>query len=102
MRGIPYKLVASRGSIVGIPDQPQKSVRGKLMRIVLLTTAIALLAAGIGMLTHDLSAYRDGWVADLETQASILSTSTASALLSGDHNLVDRNVKALGARPTVL
>jgi signal transduction histidine kinase/CheY-like chemotaxis protein len=87
---------------LGTPDQPQKSVRGKLMRIVLLTTAIALLAAGIGMLTHDLSVYRDGWVADLETQASILSTSTASALISGDHNLVDRNVKALAARPTVL
>jgi two-component system, sensor histidine kinase len=87
---------------VGTSDQPQKSVRGKLMRIVLLTTAIALLAAGIGMLTHDLSVYRDGWVADLETQASILSTSTAPALISGDRNIVDRNVKALGARPTVL
>jgi signal transduction histidine kinase/ActR/RegA family two-component response regulator len=72
------------------------------MRIVLLTTAIALLAAGIGMLTHDLSVYRDSWVADLETQASILSTSTASALVSGDRNFAHRNVTALQARPTVL
>ena len=61
-----------------------RSVRGKMMRIVVITTAIALLAAGAGMLTHDLSVYRDSWVADLDTQSSILATSTASALIAGD------------------
>jgi signal transduction histidine kinase/ActR/RegA family two-component response regulator len=86
----------------GWSGQAQKSVRGKLMRIVLLTTAIALLAAGIGMLTHDLSVYRDSWVADLETQASILATSTSGALVSGDHKVAERNVAALQVRPTVL
>jgi two-component system, sensor histidine kinase len=67
-----------------------------------LTTAIALLAAGAGMLTHDLSVYRDSWVADLDTQASILATSTAGALRSGDRGVVARNVDALQGRPTVL
>jgi signal transduction histidine kinase/ActR/RegA family two-component response regulator len=86
----------------GAPGQVQKSVRGKLMRIVVLTTAIALLAAGAGMLSHDLSVYRDSWVADLDTQASILATSTASALVSGDRSVADRNVAALQERPTVL
>jgi signal transduction histidine kinase/ActR/RegA family two-component response regulator len=71
------------------------------MRIVVLTTAIALLAAGIAMLTHDLSVYRDSWVADLDTQASILVTSTSSSLLIGDHNVADRNVSALQVRPTI-
>jgi signal transduction histidine kinase/ActR/RegA family two-component response regulator len=84
------------------PGQAQKSVRGKMMRIVVLTTAIALLAAGIGMLTHDLSVYRDTWVADLDTQASILGTSTATALVAGDRSVADRNVAALQVRPTVL
>jgi signal transduction histidine kinase/ActR/RegA family two-component response regulator len=72
------------------------------MRIVVLTTAIALLAAGIGMLTHDLSVYRDSWVSDLDTQASILATSTASALVSGDRSVAERTVAALQVRPTVL
>src|SRR5215468_10229242 len=72
------------------------------MRIVLLTTAIALLAAGIGMLTHDLSVYRDSWVADLDTQASILSTSTAAALVADDRSVAERNVAALQVRPSVL
>ncbi len=86
----------------GTPGQAQRSVRGKLMRIVLLTTAIALLAAGIGMLTHDLSVYRDSWVADLDTQASILATSTAASLVSGDSSVAQRNVAALQVRPSVL
>ena len=85
-----------------MPGRAQKSVRGKMMRIVLLTTAIALLAAGAGMLTHDLSVYRDSWVADLDTQASILATSTASALVAGDRGVAQRNVNALQVRPTVL
>ncbi|MFL6601308.1 MAG: ATP-binding protein [Steroidobacteraceae bacterium] len=86
----------------GTPGQAQKSVRGKLMRMVVLTTAIALLAAGCGMLAHDLSVYRDSWVADLDTQASILASSTASALIAGDRSVADRNVAALQVRPTVL
>jgi two-component system, sensor histidine kinase len=79
-----------------------RSVRGKMMRIVVITTAIALLAAGTGMLAHDLSVYRDSWVADLDTQSSILATSTASALISGDRSVANRNVNALSWRPTVL
>jgi signal transduction histidine kinase/ActR/RegA family two-component response regulator len=86
----------------GSRRKAEKSVRAKMMRIVVTTTAIALLAAGAGMLTHDLSVYRDSWVADLDTQASILATSTASALISGDRNVAERNVNALQARPTVL
>jgi two-component system, sensor histidine kinase len=82
----------------GVP----RSVRGKMMRIVVITTAIALLAAGLGMLTHDLLAYRDSWVADLDTQSSILATSTATALLNGDRAVANRHVAAMSWRPTVL
>src|SRR3954452_13247977 len=73
-----------------------------MMRIVVITTAIALFAAGVGMLTHDLSVYRDSWVADLDTQSSILATSTAAALISGDRAIANRNVNAMSWRPTVL
>jgi two-component system, sensor histidine kinase len=79
----------------------QRSVRGKLMRIVVLTTAIALLAAGVGMLSHDLSVYRESWVSDLDTQASILATSTSSALVGDDPRVADRYVAALQVRPAV-
>jgi len=77
-------------------------VRGKMMRIVVITTAIALLAAGAGMLLHDLSVYRDSWVSDLDTQSSILGTSTASALMTGDRTVANRNVNAVRWRATLL
>ena len=94
--------MAARWLAVGSLRQAQKSVRGKMMRIVVITTAIALFAAGVGMLTHDLSVYRDSWVADLDTQSSILGTSTASALVTGDRVVADRNVDAVRWRPSVL
>ena len=77
-------------------------MRGKMMRIVVITTAIALLAAGAGMLLHDLSVYRDSWVSDLDTQSSILGTSTASALMTGDRTVANRNVNAVRWRATLL
>src|SRR4051812_26379069 len=79
-----------------------RSVRSKMMRIAVITTAIALLAAGAGMLTHDLIAYRDSWVSDLDTQSSILATSTASALTTGERTVADRNVNAMRWRAAVL
>ncbi len=97
-----WNLLAGDRLSRGAPALAHKSVRGKMMRIVLLTTAIALFAAGAGMLTHDLSVYRDSWVADLDTQASILATSSAAALIAGDRSVAARNVAALQARPTVL
>ncbi len=77
------------------------SVRGKLMRVVLLTTAIALLVTGTAMLTHELTVYRRTWATDLANEASILALSTAPALAFDDQVVAERNVSALRARPRV-
>src|SRR3569833_235286 len=84
------------------PLGASRSVRGKMMRIVVTTTAIALLAAGAGMLMHDLSVYRDSWVSDQDTQSSILGTSTAAALKTGDRTVANQNVNAVRWRATLL
>jgi signal transduction histidine kinase/ActR/RegA family two-component response regulator len=97
-----HRVVDIRQIVRPGPLGPSRSVRGKMMRIVVTTTAIALLAAGAGMLTHDLSVYRDSWVSDLDTQSSILATSTASALITGDRTVADRNVNAVRWRATLL
>ena len=96
-----HRVVESRDLVRPRRSGATRSVRGKMMRIAVITTAIALLAAGAGMLTHDLSAYRDSWVADLDTQSSILGTSTASALITGDKTVADRNVNAVRSRSTL-
>ncbi len=78
------------------------TVRARLMRVVLLTTAIAIGLAGLAMLTHDLLVYRSSWASDLSTQAAILALSTAPALEFDDHDLAQRNVSALKVRREVL
>jgi signal transduction histidine kinase/CheY-like chemotaxis protein len=80
----------------------RESVRGKLMRVVSLTTVIALLVAGAALLWHDLSVYRHSWTSDLTTEASILSISMAPALAFDDQAAAERNLVALEARPQVL
>jgi PAS domain S-box-containing protein len=82
-------------------ESARGSVRGKLMRVVLLTTAIALVVTGIAMLTHELTVYRQSWAADLSNEAAILALSTAPALAFDDQVVAERNVSALQARPRV-
>ena len=78
------------------------SVRARLMRVVLVTTAIAIGLAGLAMLTHDLLVYRSSWASGLSTEAAILALSTAPALEFDDHDLAQRNVSALQERREVL
>ena len=78
------------------------SVRGKLIAVVVATTIIAVLVAGVAMLSHDLTVYRKSWLSDLSTQANILALSTAPALLFNDRDTATRNLSALQARPAVL
>ena len=80
----------------------RRSVRGKLLVVALITTAIALLVAGAALLTRDLSIYRQGLTSDLVTEASILALSTGPALAFDDQATAERNVSALSARPAVL
>ncbi|MGH8221203.1 MAG: ATP-binding protein [Steroidobacteraceae bacterium] len=76
-----------------------RSVRGKLLRIVMLTTLAALLIAGVAMLTSDLAAYRRSWATDLTTEAHILALSTAPALAFDDPQAAVRDLSALRVRP---
>ncbi len=91
------RLFAPLPSFVGV----RRTVRGKLMRVVLITTLIAVCVAGIAMLTVDLNRYQNSWASDLTTEASILAVSIAPALAFDDHEAAVRNLSALKARPGV-
>lgn len=82
--------------------EPRRTVRGKLMRMVLVTTAVAVCLAGAAMMTYDLSVYRGSWATDLSNQAAILGVSVAPALEFDDHEVADRNLGAMRVRPRVL
>jgi PAS domain S-box-containing protein len=96
-----WDRVISRWNPLPTAASARRSVRGKLMRVVLVTTAIAVTVAGIAMLTHDLTVYRQSWAVDLSNEADILALSTASALAFDDHVVAERNLSALRVRPRV-
>ena len=77
------------------------SVRGKLAGIVLLTTVIVLLIAGVALLVHDLSVYRNSWAVDVAAQARILAQSAAPAMAFDDRKEARRSLEALQARPAI-
>lgn len=78
------------------------SFRGKLMRVVLITTATAVLVAGIAMLTRDLTVYRQSWATDVANQASVVALAIAPALEFNDHATAEQYLGALRARPRIL
>jgi signal transduction histidine kinase/ActR/RegA family two-component response regulator len=92
------KLFAPLPSFVGV----RNTVRGKLVRVVLITTLTSLCVAGIAMLTVDLSRYQKSWASDMSSEASILSVAIAPALAFNDHEAAVRNLSALAARPRVM
>src|SRR6202051_4466431 len=78
------------------------SVRAKLMRVVLLTTALALAVSGMAMLLHELYVYRTAWTADISTEAAIVALSTVPALTVDDRAAAERNLNALETRHRVM
>jgi PAS domain S-box-containing protein len=100
MRGS-WNRIIERWNPLPTAESARGSVRGKLMRVVLLTTAIALMVTGTAMLTHELTVYRQSWAIDLSNEAAILALSTAPALAFDDQVVAERNVSALQARPRV-
>jgi PAS domain S-box-containing protein len=79
-----------------------RSVRSKLMVVVVQTTAIALLLSAVAMSAQDLTAYRQARASQLATEASILALASAPALAFDDHAAAVRSLAVLRAHSAVL
>ncbi|HEU5135088.1 MAG TPA: ATP-binding protein [Steroidobacteraceae bacterium] len=79
----------------------RRSVAGKLMVVMLVTTAIALASAGAALLYTDLRDNRAAWAEDLRTEASILALGVMPALSFNDREYAQRSLSALQARESI-
>ena len=79
----------------------RRSLSGKLVVVMLTTTAIALAAAGAALLFTDLRDNRAAWAADLDTEAEILSLSLKPTLAFDDLDGAQRSLDALAARDSI-
>ena len=81
--------------------RPRRSLQGKVMLVVLAIAFFALSVAGAILLVTELRDSHRAWIADLGTEADILSLTTAPALSFDDQESATRNLAALQARPAI-
>ncbi|HUQ11827.1 MAG TPA: ATP-binding protein [Steroidobacteraceae bacterium] len=79
----------------------RRSLAGKLMVVMLTTTAIALAAAGTALIFTDLRDSRANWADDLRTEAGIVAFAVQPALSFNDHSRAERNLSSLQARESI-
>src|SRR5688572_8359510 len=78
-----------------------RSVRHKLVLVVLAGVVAALIVAGIALVIYDLRGYRESSTNDLLTQAEILGRASAPALAFDDPKSARENLLTLKAKPTI-
>ncbi len=79
----------------------RRSLAGKLMVVMLVTTTIALTAAGAALIVTDLRDNRANWADDLRTEAGIVAFAVQPALSFNDHDRAERNLSSLQARESI-
>jgi two-component system, sensor histidine kinase len=78
-----------------------RSLRGKVMLVVLATTLCALLFTAIALAVYEVATYDDALVRDLRTQAEILARASEAALSFNDPKAASENLSSLRLRPQV-
>jgi signal transduction histidine kinase/CheY-like chemotaxis protein len=78
------------------------SISRKIMLLVLVTTASALLLSAAGLVVYDLRAYERQWTGDLNLQAEILARASAPALAFDDRKTAEKDLSLIRVRPEVL
>jgi signal transduction histidine kinase/CheY-like chemotaxis protein len=81
--------------------RPRRSIREKLVTIVMSTT-LAALAVSVGtVVAYDLRSYKRALLNDLATQAELVGHMTSAALAFDDGRLARENLALLRSRPSV-
>ena len=78
-----------------------RSIRRKLMSVVLLTTLVALVISLGTIVVYDLRVYHRNLVADISTQAELLGHMSSAALAFDDERLALENLNQMRSRPRV-
>ena len=79
-----------------------RSVRAKLLVLMLATTGVALTVAVAALVIYDLRTYHERWVTDLTTQAEILGRSSIAAIAFDDKRTARENLNLLRVRPAIV
>ncbi|MGO4379152.1 ATP-binding protein [Pseudoduganella sp. RAF53_2] len=79
----------------------RRSLRRKLLGVVMLVTLVALLVSVGTVIAYDLRAYHQTLIGDMSTQAELLGHMSAPALAFDDQRLAKENLSLLRLRPKI-
>ena len=82
-------------------DKPARSIRSKLMLVVLATTAAALVIAALALILYESRTYERTTAGALMSQAEILGRVSAAALVFDDPKAARENLASLEAQPRI-
>jgi hypothetical protein len=80
----------------------RQSISGRLTRVNLLVSGIALLLAYVSFLAYDLYISRQSLISSLGTEAAIVSANSVTALVFDDQQAAETTLSALRGSPHVL
>ncbi|HZD52926.1 MAG TPA: CHASE sensor domain-containing protein, partial [Woeseiaceae bacterium] len=78
-----------------------RSVRRKVLVVVLVTTFVALLVTAVALLTYEARGYRDFLLSDVRTQAEILARTSAPAVAFDDVAAAEATLAMMSSRPVI-
>ena len=79
-----------------------RSVRSKLLAVVIITSCAALLVAASALIVYDMRTYEQSRIADLSTLADVLGAACGPALAFQDYREAQDNLALLRVRPAIL
>ncbi|HYC38190.1 MAG TPA: histidine kinase dimerization/phospho-acceptor domain-containing protein, partial [Usitatibacter sp.] len=79
-----------------------RSLRRKVMVLILAVTAAALALSAVGLVINDLRNFQQQWTDDLEGNAAVLARAAAPALSFNDRRTAEKDLSVMQARPRVL
>jgi TMAO reductase system sensor TorS len=78
------------------------SIKNKLMVVMVLTSALVLLAVGVALVANETYSQRNAAQAQLITLARLIGANAASAILFNDLKAAEQNLAVLRAKPDVI
>jgi len=83
-------------------DHIRRSLRTRVMLLVLVTTVSALLLSGAGLVIYDLRSYERQWTNDMVATAEIVARASAPALAFNDRRTASGDLSVLRTRSRIL
>ena len=82
--------------------RPGRSIRGKLLAVIIGTAFSALMVAAAALMVYDQRAYRQARIDDVSTLADVLAAASGPALAFKDAREARNNLALLRVRPSIV